>query len=165
MDEKTTMDDKQKAKMERYLMNASPFLWGLAWDRPRDTSRPQNQEQIYGWLNDKLKNFNVKCDKRPFPTYYHVTRDLMQKYGIEKILGVLIIPQVDKIYDSSVKDYLRERWNAGELPLWYRLTKLKVWKFPPFLDVNEQYQYIAGWGVFAGLWFEEIEPIRKQLCA
>jgi hypothetical protein len=30
-----------------------------------------------------------------------------------------------------------------------------------FVEVNSQYNYVHGWTVFAGLWFEEIEPLLK----
>jgi hypothetical protein len=31
-----------------------------------------------------------------------------------------------------------------------------------FLEVNSQFSYVHGWTVFAGLWFEEIEPLLKE---
>ena len=32
-----------------------------------------------------------------------------------------------------------------------------------FVEVNAQYQYVHGWTVFAGLWFEEIEPLLEAV--
>jgi len=160
------MDDRQKAKIERYLKNARGFLWDLLYDRdPRPTTATTlKQKDIYKRLKDEGFHFN---DKRP---YRYVTGELLKNDGIEKILKKLIIPQVDEIYGKIYGpqkpiDYLRECWKMGELPNWTYLHRLDIWKFYPFLEVNTQYKYIAGWGEFAGVWFEEIEPIKEQLGA
>ena len=140
------MDDRQKAKIERYLKNASRFLWDLPPGR--------NQKQVYGWLRRKGYEF----DNGP---YNHVTSQLLQKYGIEKILKDLIVPEVHEMHSPKAIDFLRDCWNMGMLPSWPFLDTFNIRKAYPFLVVNEQFKYIGGWGEFAGVWFEEIEPFSK----
>ena len=32
----------------------------------------------------------------------------------------------------------------------------------PFLEINTQFNYVKKWGEFAGVWFEEIEPVLDE---
>ena len=141
------MDDEQKAKIERYLKNASCFLWGLFPGR--------KQAEVYSWLRYKGYEF----DKG---SYNHVTSQLLEKYGIERILKDLIIPEVAERYSPKAMDVLRDGWYMGMHPEWPFLKTYNIRDPYPFLEVNTQFNYIERWGEFAGIWFEEIEKIKEQ---
>ena len=39
------------------------------------------------------------------------------------------------------------------------LRQLNMKDMSPFVDMNTQFNYVEGWGEFAGVWFEEIEQL------
>lgn len=141
------MDDRYKAKIERYLKNANRFLWGLPPCR--------SQKEIYSWLMGKRYEFKKG-------TYESVINQLLEKYGIEKILKGLIIPEVEKQYNREAIDLLRHHWYEGRVPLYLVVKTYKIENPYPFLEINKQFKYVERWGEFAGLWFEEIEPIKEK---
>jgi len=138
------MEMKQKEKLERYLKNASHFLWGLG---------PGNQKENYEWLRKKGFEFDGG-------TYAHVTSQLVEKYGIESLLKKLIIPTVTKeLLTEKAIDFLRDSWRAGTKPDMPFLRLYHITNPSPFLEVNTQYNYVERWGELAGIWFEEIENL------
>lgn len=141
------MDDKQKRKLERYFRNARRFLWGL----PR-----RNQKEAYKWLEGK--GFNSEDGTRYAGPYSHVSGQLLNKYGIEKIIKELVIPRVKELFSEQALEFLRGCWNTGMLPDMSFLGTYNIQDPYPFLEINTQFKYVEGWGDFAGLWFEEIAP-------
>ena len=146
------MDDKQRLRLERYLMNASRFLWGLG---------PGNQRKTYDWLEKEGFKFSRA-------RYGLVTQQLLRYPGIEKLLSDLIIPTVNNYYPDTTLNTLREHWYRGEWPNLKTTDTLEVkgkyepgphravwWR--PFVNINTQFHYVENWGEFAGIWFEEIE--------
>jgi uncharacterized protein RhaS with RHS repeats len=84
-------------------------------------------------------------------------------------------------------EFLRAHWLSGALPRWQTLQTLRAPRtvrqrlleaahpselstvgkltgdiLDAFVETNNQYRYISGWTVFAGLWFEEIEPLLNE---
>ena len=137
------MDARQKRKLERYLKNASRFIWGLG---------PGNQKENYEWLRERELEFDRG-------TYSHVTDQLLERYGIEYILDHLVIPQVKTLFTDKAIDFLRDSWRAGTLPDTSFLRLYNMMDPAPFLEINTQFNYVARWGEFAPVWFEEIEPL------
>ena len=137
------METKQKEKLERYLKNASRFLWGLG---------PGNQKENYEWLRKKGFEFDGG-------TYGHVTSQLVEKYGIESLLKNLIIPRVKELFSEKAIDFLRDSWRAGTKPDMPFLTLYNIKNPSPFLEINTQFNYVERWGELAGIWFEEIENL------
>jgi len=145
------MDAKQRAKLERYLKNASRFLWGLG---------PGSQEENYKWLRGE-KGLEFKDG-----TYDSVTNQLLEKYGIETLKEV-IVSRVKELFRDKPKaiDLLRDCWQAAITP---DLSLLKVLgvddtkEILPFVEINSQFNYVERWGEFAGVWFEEIEPLQQS---
>lgn len=137
------MDNKQRQRLERYLKNASRFLWGLG---------PGNQKENYEWLRAKGFEFDSG-------TYAYVTAQLLEKYGIENLLKNLIIPRVKESLSEKAIDFLRDSWRAGTKP---DMSFLKLYNIKnpfPFLELNTQFNYVERWGELAGVWFEEIETL------
>jgi hypothetical protein len=141
------MDAKQKGKLERYFKNSERFLWGLG---------PGNQKENYRWLMGKGLTFNAG-------SYGHVTRQLLENPGIDKLLRNIIIPRVKKLFTEKAIDFLRSCWNAGTRPDISFLKLYNIKYATPFLEVNIQYDYVERWGELAGLWFEEIEKLQQEL--
>ena len=148
------MDDKQKGRIERYLLNASRFMWGLG---------PGNQQENYKWLEGQGFRFTRA-------RYGLVTQQLIRHPGIEELLTRLIIPTVKEKFPDSTLNELRKFWYIGELPdLRKDVDRLEVrgkgvpgpdraFHWRPFLEISTQFHYIERWGELAGIWFEEIEP-------
>lgn len=137
------MDAKQKAKLERYFKNSSKFIWGLGRG---------NQKETYRWLRNKGYEFYNG-------SYDYVTNQLLENPGIEKILIDLVIPRVNEIFSAQAIEALHQCWNAGMRPNMSFLKTYNIGDVNPFLEVNMQFNYVERWGEFAGLWFEEIEPL------
>lgn len=137
------MDAKQKQKLERYLKNSSRFLWGLG---------PGNQKENYQWLKGKGFTFDNG-------SYGHVTNQLLENPGIEKIIKELIIPRVKELFTERALDFLRDCWQAGTRPDISFLRLYNIKSATPFLEMNPQFNYVERWGELAGVWFEEIEKL------
>lgn len=138
------MDKNQKHKLERYLKNATRFLWGLG---------PGNQKENYRWLRASGFEFNDG-------TYNHVTNQLLENYGIEQIIKRIVILRVKELYSPKALDFLKESWYAGSRPDMSFLSHYGIKPPTPFLEVNMQFNFVERWGDLAGVWFEEIEPIQ-----
>jgi len=139
------MDAKQKQRLERYLKNSSRFLWGLG---------PGNQKENYQWLKGRGFIFDNG-------SYGHVTSQLLDNPGIDKIIKELIIPRVNELFTEKSLDFLRDCWQAGTRPdmSFIKLYKIKNENATPFLEINQQFNYVERWGELAGVWFEEIENL------
>jgi len=93
---------------------------------------------------------------------------MLKNQGIGRILKELVVPRVkDGIGERSL-DFLREHWQAGELPDLDEINEHKIayaigrYERCPFLDVDKQYRLVNRWTTFAGIWFEEIEPWANE---
>ncbi len=140
------MDQNQRDKLERYFRNANRFLWGLS---------RENQKNTYPWLSDKGYDIPSRT------SYADATDLLLANYGIEALLGDLIVPRVEELFTAGALDFLRTCWQNGIRPDIHLTHAYNMKDAYPFLKINLQYNYVEGWGTFAGLWFEEIEPLGK----
>jgi len=156
------MDDKQKGRIERYLLNADRFMWGLG---------PGNQKETYTWLEDKKFRFTKA-------RYGLVIQQLLRNPGLEELLTRLVIPTVKEMFPDDTLNELRKLWNIGELPdLKKDINRLEVkgkgnpgpdraFHWRSFVEISTQFHYVERWGELAGIWFEEIEPwIRESSSA
>ncbi len=159
----------QAEKLKRYFINADPFLWGVLEGRKKgDRLR---EIKALGFLSGYLEGSNL--------TYSRICQDLLIELGIEGILEHIVVPQVRRRFDEEALSTLRRHWEQGSTPDIKYLKEKKlyrrisiVWReeredkrpIPPkesahiFLQINTQADYVERWAVFAGLWFEEIEP-------
>lgn len=148
------MDDKQKGRIERYLMNASRFMWGLG---------PGNQRQNYAWLEKEGFKFTRT-------RYGLVIQQLIRYPGIIEVFNRLIVPTVKAYFPEATINVLREHWYLGERPSLSTLRSLDVkgkgepgpdraFHWRPFVEINTQFHYVERWGEMAGVWFEEIETL------
>ena len=153
------MDDKQKRRIERYLMNASRFMWGLG---------PGNQRENYNWLERNGFKFTRA-------RYALVIQQLLHSPGIEEVIDKIVVPAVNEQFPEATISALRAHWYRGEPPHLSDLENLDVkamGKVPPgpdrafywrpFVEISTQFHYVERWGDFAGVWFEEIEPVLVQ---
>ena len=148
------MDTKLKTKLERYLKNASRFLWGLS---------RENQKKTYPWLISKGKKaWGPQFDFKYGP-YAEVVDQVLVNPGIEKLLTDLVAPIITKeLFAEKALDFLRDCWNNGKQPSIDDLKKYNIHDPYPFCEINTQFNYVERWGDFAGVWFEEIEPWFKE---
>jgi hypothetical protein len=148
------MDERQKRRLEHYLMNADRFMWGLG---------PGNQRQNYAWLLKEGFKFTRT-------NYGLVIQQLIRYPGIIEILNKLIIPTVKSIFPEPTINVLREHWLRGERPSLSTLNSLDIkekgppgpdraFHWRPFIEISTQFHYVERWGELAGIWFEEIEHL------
>jgi hypothetical protein len=155
--------------LKRYFINASPFLWGLLEAKKKKV----RIKELKGWgfLNSHSEKWN--------PVYEIINQELLAELGIDGIIERIVIPQVNKRFNSEDLITFRRYWELGRTPdinylrkkKLYARVKVTVWSEYEddhtritkgaayiFLDINPQ-EYVDRWTVFAGLWFEIIEPL------
>jgi hypothetical protein len=148
------MDEKLKSKLERYLKNASRFLWGLSRG---------NQKITYPWLLNRGKKLWGAQFEFKYGPYADVISQLLINPGIEKLLKDLVTQTITKeLFAEKALDFLRDRWKNGILPSMSDLKGYNIHDPYPFCEINTQFNYVERWGDFAGVWFEEIEPWLKE---
>jgi len=157
------MDQKTKHKLERYFINTDRdrFLWGVF---------EGNQKKVYDILS---KKYGFPSYDFPYRVRYAVVeRKLLDNPGIERIIRDIVVPEIKTIYKDDALNYLRDCWRNGIWPEYEIINKLcgiettngVVKRFPQhFVRINSYYKHVEGWTVFAGLWFEEIEPLQDKL--
>ena len=149
------MDARQREKLERYFKNASRFLWGLG---------DGNQKETYRWLKTYgRQHLGPDFDFKEAP-FREVIAQLIQNPGIERLLGILVVPRVRELFSDQALEFLDISWKAGTLP---DISYLKHYNIDikdpnPFLEVNKWYKYVERWGDFAGIWFEEMDDSLKS---
>ena len=144
------MDAKEKAKLERYLKNASRFLWGLS---------RESQKVTYPWLRNKGKRLWGQHFDFKDGSYHDVIEQLLVNPGVERLLAGLVAPMIREQFSDRAIEFLRLSWHAGTLPAMPYLKQYKIEDPYPFLEINRQFNYVERWGDFAGVWFEEIESL------
>lgn len=177
------MEPHQKEKLDRYFRNADRFMWGVI---------PGDKRIVFTTLRTALEELGEEGALVPDhkkATYAMVTENLLGKLGIERILTEIVAKQVKHQFvdRSGALDFLRAHWLSGTLPRWQTLQTLRAPRtlkqrfiesahtsedalsgkqtadiLDAFVEINPQYKYVHGWTVFAGLWFEEIEPLLKE---
>ena len=177
------MDPGKREKMERYFRNAARFMWGVI---------PGDKRAVFTTLRTVLKELGEDSALIPDPkksTYAVVIGNLLGKIGVESILTEIVAKQVRRQFTdrTGVIDFLRAHWMSGTLPRWQTLQSLRASKtitrkfldavnskdapakrqqtsdiLDAFVEANNQYNYVRGWTVFAGLWFEELEPLLRE---
>jgi len=157
------MKEDRKGRLERYLLNADPFLWGICSPQGRS-----NKSETYAWLKPRVrKAWPALGGFSDRATYEDVARLLVSSPGIENLTRDLIIPAVMDLPVGRIVDDLRLRWMAGRYPgndfLKERGLEHQGWPFlleQPYPFPRENLtKYVAGWSQFAGVWFEEIEHL------
>jgi hypothetical protein len=181
-DQEVYMYPGQSDKLERYLRNSERFLWGVITG---------NKETVLTTLRENLKELGedgISIPESQKSTYAMITVSLLAKLGIEKVITEIVATQVRQQFANrqGALDFLRAHWLSGTLPRWQTLQTLRATRtvkqkllevvhpsepepiskqtgdiLDAFVEVNNQYKYVHGWTVFAGLWFEEIEPLLK----
>ncbi|MBM4463882.1 MAG: hypothetical protein FJ012_11270 [Chloroflexi bacterium] len=177
------MDTSQRERLERYFRNASRFMWGVI---PGDKRAVFLQLRT---LLEELGEESTLVPDDKKATYAMVIENLVTKIGIERILTQIVAGEVRRQFTgrSPALGFLRAHWMSGTLPRWQTLQSLRAPQtirqrliqavgspqdtpakrqqtsdvLDAFVEVNTQYNYVHGWTVFAGLWFEEIEPLLK----
>jgi len=164
-----------REKLRRYLINADPFLWNVL-EKKNKKGRLQ-ELQALGFLKGYSDGSN--------PVYSKVNQDLLVELGVEGILEHVVVPRVKALFPTGILQYLRRCWEQGQIPDLKYLKKNKLYRrgsftadaevydtwspYPPvvgykdpafiFVQIDTQHNFVERWTVFAGLWFEEIEPL------
>lgn len=165
---------QQAEKLRRYFINADPFLWGVL--EANNKKGRLKELRGLGFLSGYSEGTN--------PIYSKVNQDLLAELGISGILERIVVPKVFKRLGKEVLHDFRLRWDQGQTsPKEYLKEKglyrrsrfgwVEKWeekrvlgpKEPAFIfvEINTQFDYVERWTVFAGLWFEEIEPLFSSV--
>jgi len=159
--------------LRRYFINASPFLWGVLEARKK-------KERI---LEIKRMGFLENYSENSKNKYDTINQALLVELGIEDIFNRIVVPLVYKRIGSEALTSFRRHWEQGQLPdkkylkdnklyRQHRVTLMEKWeenhplpeKDPAliFLEINESLDFVDRWTVFAGLWFEIIDPLINK---
>jgi hypothetical protein len=162
-----------KDKLTRFFLNSDPFMFGVL--RARNKKGRIQELKALGLLKGYAERFN--------PAYSRINQDLLVELGIEGILQRIVVPRVKELFPQVVLDYFRRCWEQGQTPTLDYLKKHGMYHKHPFTDVEVhegwdvgravgykepafvfvqiqvQHNFVERWTVFAGLWFEEIEPL------
>ena len=164
-----------KDKLKRYLINADPFLWNVL--------EGKNKKERLKEL--KAIDYPTGYSKTANPNYSKINQDLLVEIGIEGILERIVVPRVRILFTSEIISYFRRCWEQGQTPTIDFLRKNGLYRRrysrrevyegrfdfydePPtgykdpsfvFFQIETQHNFVERWTVFAGLWFEEIEPL------
>jgi hypothetical protein len=159
-------------KLKRYFLNASPFLWGLL----KATRKKDRVSEL------KALGFLRQSPTGPNQVYDRINQELLIIPGIEGILEQIVAPRVWASFPPEILRYFRRCWEQGQTPPISYLKEQRLYRRHPlgnevyegwpirppegyrdpafiFFGINTQYNFIERWTVFAGLWFEEIEPL------
>jgi hypothetical protein len=167
--------NEQAGKLSKYFINADPFLWGILQAKNKK-GRLKELKQM-GFLSIYVEGSN--------PIYSKINKDLLIELGIKGILEKIVIPRVYSCISQEMLRYFRDCWEQGQTPDLNYLVKNKLYrkrtmislieqetydsfgdfriagyKDPAFIfvQIETQHNFVERWTVFAGLWFEEIEP-------
>jgi hypothetical protein len=155
--------------LTRYFLNASPFLWGVLEGR-------RKRERI---LELKAMGFLEAYSENSKQKYDTLNQALLVEPGIEGIISRIVVPSVYKRLGSEALKRFRRHWEQGQLPdkkylkdnQLYRRHRIGVTRWEEnrevpekdpahiFLEINEPLDFVDCWTVFAGLWFEIIDPL------
>ena len=163
-----------KDKLRKYLINADPFLWN-ALDNKNKKGRLQELRAL-GFLSSYSDSAN--------PNYSRINQDLLVELGIEGVLERIVVPKVTSLFTTDIINYFRRCWEQGQTPTfkylrqqglyrrryrsreiyepdWHDKESPTGYKDPSFVfvQIETQQNFVERWTVFAGLWFEEIEPL------
>jgi hypothetical protein len=161
------MPAQLRDKLRRYLMNADPFLWGVL--EKRNKKERLQEVRGLGFLRSYSEGSN--------PTYSKVNQDLLVELGIEGILERIVLAKLRARIPKEVLATFRRYWEQGQTPdkgylkdnRLYRVRHV-VWREEKeprepahiFLEIDTDKDFVERWTVFAGLWFEEIEPWLEE---
>jgi hypothetical protein len=165
------------AKLSKYFINADPFMWGVL-EAKNKKGRLKELKQL-GLLANYKEGGN--------PLYSKINQDLLVELGIAGIIEKVVVPGVRKGFSPEILRYFRDCWNQGKTPdldflkknklytrirwltkeayevrdSWDATTRVVGHKEPAFVfvQIDTQHNFVERWTVFAGLWFEEIEPL------
>ncbi len=166
------MTSEQLRKIGRYFLNADPFLWGVLRSKIKKGRIKELQER--GYLSQYTKGSN--------PIYTRLNRDLLVELGVKGYWKKLLCPEFrnsllwktcvisatagNRGKPPNLNTCKNTSYMAGTYSVTVRCGKgfgeerVTGYKDPAFIFVHiePQFNIIQRWTVFAGLWFEEIEP-------
>jgi hypothetical protein len=171
---------EQSSKLGRYLVNADPFLWGVLKEKNKKGRLRELKEM--GFLAAYTEGSN--------PIYGKINRDLLVELGIAGILEKIVVPRILNGFRPEMLRYFRDCWEQGQTPDLDYLVENKLYRrrgfftvtsrevydgsgsdlpvagykdsASVFVQIQSQFNFVERWTVFAGLWFEEIEPLLTE---
>jgi hypothetical protein len=139
------LENKQQEKIIRYLRASNTFFWNIFPGVKADVRKTMSE-------------LGLKYDVSEKATYAHLFEDVILNNEPEKIINV-IFEQISRLFTTADLELLHKFWLDGIMPDIGYLKRFKLLERADiFLNINISNDYVAGWTVFAGLWFEEIEP-------
>jgi hypothetical protein len=166
------MNKETADTLKRYFLNANPFLWGILEGN-------RKKERI---LELQKMGFLMGYSENSKQTYDAINRELLVDLGVGGILSHIVVPMVYKRLGPETLKRFQRHWEEGQKPDFKFLQANKLYtihrigitrweenhevpeKDPAliFLEVNQQLKFVDHWTVFAGLWFEIIDPLLTK---
>lgn len=175
---------KEKAeKLKRYLINADPFLWGALGARNKKERIIELKKN--GFLQSYSGGSNATYSKINQDLLVELGIDgILERIVIPRVMNTVtsdVLHYFQRCWDQGQnpdmkylverKLYRRRMFGDGgvyesrgfqhDITGFGRVFRVVGHKDPAqlFVQIDTQHNFVERWTVFAGLWFEEIEPL------
>jgi hypothetical protein len=178
---------EQAEKLKRYFINADPFLWGVLGAKNKRKCLMELKK--HGLLQSYSEHSSATYAKIKQDLLVELGIDgILQHIVVPRVRSVFSIDVLryfrrcwDQGQNPDVK-YLIERKlyrkriltsdEVGE-SIGFKISTRAIGKVSIvvghkdpaslFVEINRQFDFVERWTVFAGLWFEEIEPLLSTM--
>jgi len=177
---------EQAEKLKRYFINADPFLWGVLGGKNKKGRLTELKKN--GFLQSYSEGSNATYSKINQDLLVELGIDGILEHIVVPRVTNAFAPDVlryfqrcwdqgqnpDLKYLIERKLYRRRIFGDGEV---YESSGFqfdpkgfgRVWRWVGYKDlaqlfvqIDTQHHFVERWTVFAGLWFEEIEPLLSS---
>lgn len=177
---------EQTEKLKRYFINADPFLWGVL--EAKNKKERLTELKRNGFLQSYPERTNATYSRINQDLLVEVGIDGILEHivipRVTKMFGPDVLGYFRRCWDQGQNpdmQYLTERglyrkrrftdsevyenrgFQVGRKGFGFT-WRLVGYKDPAqlFVQIDRQHNFVERWTVFAGLWFEEIEPLAAS---
>jgi hypothetical protein len=176
---------EQAEKLKRYFVNADPFLWGVLGAKNKNKKERLKELKDSGFLQSYSEGSNATYNRINQDLLVELgIEGILERIIVPRVINGFapdVLQYFHRCWDQGQNPdmkYLEEH----KLYQKHRLTSAEVYenagfqidrkgfgrkfrvvghKDPAqlFVQIDTQHDFVERWTVFAGLWFEEIEPL------
>jgi len=177
------LSKEQEEKLKRYFINADPFLWGVLEARNKKGRIRELKKQ--GFLENYSEGSSATYSKINRDLLVELgIEGILERIVVPRVTSAFapdVLSYFNRCWDHGqnpdmkylVDHQLYRKWRLGDKMTYEgagfqcdvtgfgRVYRVVGYKDPAqlFAQINTQHNFVERWTVFAGLWFEEIEPL------
>ena len=175
----------QADKMKRYFINADPFLWGILGAKNKKQRLKELKND--GLLRNYSEGSNATYSKINQDLLVELgIEGILERIVVPRAKNAFspdVLSYFRRCWDQGqnpdmkylVECQLYRRWRLGDKNTYEKagfqvdiqgigwVYRVSGHKDPAqlFVQIDTQHNFVERWTVFAGLWFEEIEPLLE----